>query len=75
MVQVNIKRDKIFNVATVGRRMGKHKAIIYRSRLPGLTYSKQVLTAMVRTKSGGNCAVSSEFVITGLIFYPSGVES
>jgi len=31
--------------------------------------------AMVRTKSGGNCTVSLEFVVTGLIFYPSRVES
>jgi hypothetical protein len=31
--------------------------------------------AMVRTKSGGNRAVSPEFVIPGVIFYPSRVES
>jgi hypothetical protein len=35
----------------------------------------QVTYAMVRTKSGGNRAISPEFVITGLIFYPSRVES
>ena len=37
--------------------------------------NKQVVAAMVRTKSGGNRAVSPEFVITGLIFYPHWVES
>ena len=31
--------------------------------------------AMVRTESGGNRAVSPEFVITRLIFYPTRVES
>jgi hypothetical protein len=30
---------------------------------------------MVRTKSGGNGAISPELVITGLIFYPSWGES
>jgi hypothetical protein len=43
-----------------------------RHRCPKLTWQ---LYSMVRTKSGGNRAISPEFVITGLIFYPSRVES
>jgi uncharacterized protein YbjQ (UPF0145 family) len=31
--------------------------------------------SMVRTKSGGNRAVSPEFIIRGVIFHPSWVES
>src|SRR2546428_7213135 len=35
---------------------------------------KRPFFTMVRTKSGGNRAVSAEFIITGLIFYPRLVE-
>jgi hypothetical protein len=39
-----------------------------------LRFSKKLKT-MVRTKSGGNRAVSPEFVIRGVIFHPGWLES
>ena len=35
----------------------------------------ELFSAMVRTESGCNCPVSSEFIVTRVIFHPSWVES